>query len=738
MAKRKAGGDEGYTNPVAKPDGRFQPASDADNKAAHGADGGEPDDEPTELQENVARWLDEAIDFYEAELQPDQVKATEYFKGEPFGDEKEGRSKVVNPVVRDATIPQLASLMRIVYEAENVVEFKPREPEDEAGAKQATEYVRYVVTEDNPGFLIFWSWLMDALVRRLGVVKWWWDDTVLKTETEYTGLSEQEIGPLMGEPGVEVVSASRGEDGESYDITIRRVDGGGRIKLACLPNEEFVTTPNCRSLEDARLVAHVRLVPVDELRAMLVADGVDEDEADDLIEKHRGAERKESDELDAARQPNGLSRGDAEADSDEADDKCWYAEAYVRVAVDEYDEPGQMPELRLFKCLGAEWEIVNGEGEGECVDGLPFAVWTPIPEPHTIVGLSNYDLLKDVQRIISQIERGTLDSLAEAITPTTEVVYGMVNMQDFVNPEVAGLRRVKQIGMTREIVHHFVGGDTLPMLGYFNERVESSTGRSKGAMGLDADALQSTTKVAAAGVLSASQQMVELIARIFAETGLKPLFRGLLRTITKHQTPGRIVRLRNQYVPIDPRSWDATMDVAVNVALGAGPAADRIESLAGIASKQQELMQMGSPLATNVELRRTLARIVELSGEKHAELYVKPWGEAEEQALQQAKASQQPPPDPTMMLAQIEQTKVQLQAQLDQQKLELERWKAIREDDRKRDELSINSKLKEYEIELSHRAEIEDARLKAEVANRRAELDADVKAQQATQTPEAA
>lgn len=722
MAKR-TGKSQGYTNPVAD-------SPDAPRAIDRQLKKDEPDED---VQIRVRRLLNEAIDYYEEELEPDQVKATEYYKGEPFGDEKEGRSKVVNTVVRDAVLAAIPSLMRIVYEADNVAEYKPRGPEDEAAARQATDYIRYLITEDNPGFSIFWNVIMDGLVRRIGTVKWWWDETPVKTRSTYTGLTEAEVQMLTSDPDVEVesgVALPQADGSILFDMTIYRTTFRG-VVVDTVPNEEWVFSPGARSLEDARLYAHVREVPQDDLRAMLVADGMDADEVEELIEKNKGKKsRIVSEDLSAARQFDGINRRETNPTANEVEDSVLYAEAYAKIAVEDdpnYDEDA-LPERRLFKCVGPEWEIVNNDGLGECVDDdLGFATWTPIPEPHTIVGLSFWDLLKDIQRIISQIERGTLDSLAQAITPVTEVVNGMVNMQDFINPEVAGIRRVRAIGQTQTVVHHFVGGDTLPMLSYYGQVIEDRTGKNKGAMGLDADALQSTTKVAAAAILSASQQRIEIIARVFAETLLKPMFKGLLKLVTKHQQQSRLVRLRNQYVEVDPRHWDSTMDVQVNVALGAGTPNDKIEMLAGLASKQQELMQTGSPLVSNIELRNTLATMTELSGQKNVERYWKKWGQEEEAAMQQAMAQQPPPPDPNMALVEVERMKAATEAALAEKKYQLEVWKAQREDDRERDKLSRDTVLKEREMELKYQAEIEDSQLKAQIAKDRADQEIEVK-----------
>lgn len=740
MAKRSK--SAAYQNPVAKPDPRFDPANDAESAKAHDLPPRKipeaierTDDEADAVQQTVRKLLDEAIDYYEEELEPDQIKATEYYKGEPFGDEKEGRSKVVNTVVRDATLGQMSPLIGMIYEGDRPVEFTPGDRQDAPQADQATDYIRHIVSEDNPGFKIHWDWFLDGLVRRLGVVKYWWDEVPRKTLTNYTGLTEQELQALAADEDVEIESgtARPGPDGSLfYDVTAFHVERTGRVRIMGVPNEEIVFTPDSASFESARLVAHVREMPADELVALLIADGMDPDEADELVDEHKGQSRdKSSDSMNAARQFDGMSRKEMMNNADDLEDVCLYSEAYVRMKLKNVEgdyEDDLAPELRLFKCIGASHEIINGDGYGECVDDHPFADWTPIPEAHTIIGLSNWDLLKDIQRIISQIERGTLDSLAQAITPVTEVVSGMVNMQDFINPEIAGIRRVRAIGQTNNIVHHFVGGDTLPVLGYYNDVITDRTGKTRG-VGIEAESLQSTTQVAASEYVSAAKERVELIARVFCETGLRKLYKGLLKLITKHHQYARVVRLRNTYVEVDPRHWDTTMDVRVNMPIGAGTKTERIATLAEIAGKQQELLQTGSPLVSNIELRHTYGEMLEMMGKKNTDKFFKPWGEQEEAQLQQQMASQPPPPDANMALVEVERQKAAAEMAMDMQKFELEKWKAEQDVELQKQKMAQDATLKEIEIEKKYNAEINDTEVQAKIALEKAAMDNETKRQ---------
>jgi hypothetical protein len=711
-----------WENPVAKPDPRFDPADDAENQAAH-EDDPEIDSEESmdeeEIQTIVRTGMERAVAHFEENIEPDLKKATDYYMARPFGDEEDGRSKVVSSDVRDATLAQVPSLMRIFFGPEHAVEFKPRAPGKEDIAEQMTDYVNYVISEDNPGFLTFHSVFKDALIRRLGIVKFWWDELTRVEGANYSGLGDEELLALQLDESTEsfeVTGERLTEDGTPiYDVRSTRRRREGRVRIAAIPPEEIVWTPDARSAETAPLIAHVR----NATREELIAVGIDEELIDEAIEE---ATDTASDSLDNARRIGADRDRDGE-DRDISQHKVLYSEVYARIDAD----GDGIAELRLFRCVGLEYEIA-GDPLGEIVDEIPFAFFWGDPEPHAMEGLGNFDLLKDVQRVKSQILRGTLNSLSQAVEPQMEVVTGEVNMKDVLDPEISGIIRVTKPGMLREIKHQFVGAETLPMLEHYDRIKEERTGQTKASQGLDADSLQSATKAAVAATLSAAQQRVEMIARVLAETGMKRLFQGVLQLVVRHQDEARVIRLRNEYVRIDPRHWNTTLDVQINVALGAGTTEEKITILTGIIAKQEELLQQGSPLVSNVEYRNTLGRLIELAGFRNSAEFFKPWGPQEEMELQQKMAQQPPQPDPAQLLVEVEKMKAEAQAMIDQARLEMERWKITLQDDRERDKLARETALQAAEMELKYQTAMNQAQLSATVEMDRAAMDADIEA----------
>ena len=248
------------------------------------------------------------------------------------------------------------------------------------------------------------------------------------------------------------------------------------------------------------------------------------------------------------------------------------------------------------------------------------------------------------------------------------------------------------------------------MMEYMDQIKEDRTGMSKAAMGLNADALQSSTKAAVNATISASQGRIELTARILAE-GMKKLFKGILFLATTHQDKARMVRMRNEWVQIDPRSWDANMDANINIALGNGDTNERLQALMMILGKQEQILQQlgpTNPLVTPQQFSNTLRKIVELSGFKDATSY-----------FQSISADYVPPTPPAPkatpeeLLAQVQAESIQADIQKKAAELELKRQQMVMDDDLARDRMAQDLYLKKYEIELKYKSQISTAEIDA-------------------------
>ena len=692
----------------------------------------EPMDD-TELQGIVSAELEDAVSYIDSDVSPIRAKGTEYYRGDPFGNEEDGRSQVVAMEVRDTVSAMLPSLMKVFFSTENVVEYMPRGPEDVAGAQQATDYANYIFTADNNGFMTTYALFKDSLVRKCGIAKYWWEEVEEVKIEEYSGLDDQTLQVLMQEGAEVKIVVSYPEPGAMpqmdmttglpmpvpmiHDVEIKRNTRDGRIRIMAVPPEELILDRRARSFDDAGIIAHRQMATVSDLIGM----GYDQDE----IEENISSTDLDSNDEYLARQPLSTTFGAADS-LNPMQRRVLYIEAYMRV---DFDGDG-IPELRKICCMGSGYTMVRNLPASY----IPFVDFPCDPEPHTspLEAMSIFDITHDIQEIKSEIMRNTLDSLAQSIHPRTAVVEGQVNIDDVLNNETGAIIRMRAPGMVQPFSSPFVGQPAFAMMDYMDQMREDRTGMSKAAMGLDPDALQSTTKAAVAATVSASQSRLELQARILAE-GMKKLFKGILYLMTTHQDKPRMVRLRNEWVQIDPRVWDASMDVNVNIGLGNGDANEKIQAMTMIAGKQEQIMQqfgLANPVVTPAMYIRTIQKIVELSGTKDASSYF--------QALPadfQLPQADAPKPTPEEVLAQVQAQSIQADIQKKAAELELKREQMIRDDDYRRDQLAQDLMLKKYELELKYGTAISTAEITAmQNLDREAMVQQSAIVQQAVQT----
>ena len=663
-----------------------------------------------ELQGIVSSELEDARDYIDNTVSPVRASATKYYRGEPFGNEEEGRSQVVSMDVRDTVQAIMPSLMRIFHGSDRTVEYVPQSAEDVASAKQATEYANYVINRDNNGFLHMHAAFKDALIRKVGVLKCYWDDQTKFETHNLTGLDDNALAALMADPDAEVGMVASEMVGEPqidpmtgqivpppaiHAVQVTYTHPDGRVRLEAVPPEEFLISREAKSIEESDYVAHRRILTVSELVAM----GYDYDEVESLSSSHEDMTTNVERLTRNAQLDNELNER-----NDPAMRKVLYVENYIKV---DYDGDG-IAELRKVCTAGDANKILMNE---PCAM-VPFASFCPDPEAHDFFGMSIADTVADIQRIKSNIMRNTLDSLAMSIHPRMAVTEGMVNIEDAMSTEVGSVIRQRQAGGVQMLAMPFVGREAFPVLQYMDELKEARTGISKASAGLDAGALQSSTAAAVNATVSAAQQHIEMIARIFAETGMKQLYKIVLHLLTTHQDQPRMVRLTNEFVPIDPRAWNANMDVSINIALGKGSDTERMMMLKQIGDMQKEaITQMGpvNPLTDMVKLSNTLKAMTELAGFKDASQF---WSDP----AQFQAPPQEDKPDINEQLIAVQIQQIQADIQKKAAELQLGREKMMMEDDRKRDELEAELYVKAEEMQAKYGTQLNVEKIRSEMA----------------------
>ncbi len=652
------------------------------------------DDE--QLGSIISGEITDALNHYDQEFSAKRIKALDYYLAEPLGNEVEGKSQVISQEFADTVEQIMPSLMRIFTASDKYVRFAARTAEDEPRAEQASDYVNYIINHDNPGFRILSHWFRDALMFGLGAVKFYYDDTTTVEEATYENLTEGEITLLLANPDVELVSQREnmttiiGDDGadvevvESYNLKIRVKKVSGRIRIDNIPPEEFMFNKRAKSLDDARFVCHRTTMTISDLVSM----GYDQDE----IEAHAGYPQLE------VEQERHVRFGDIEAgtETQSADPSQREVAVYDSIILADVDEDGVAERRRVLSIGDSGQHIL----ENEVTDFIPFAVISPIMMPHRLVGRSIFDLTEDLQVIKSTLMRQYLDATYLTVNPRTIAVEGMVNLDDLLDGTAGGIVRVRQPGAVQTLSGQGVGSEVQPLMRYLDEVKESRTGMSKASQGLDANALQSTTASAVSATVRGAQAKLESYARTFAETGVKDLFRGILKLVAEYQQQERIVRLRNEFVPIDPREFDSEFDVIVNVGLGTADDEQKIAFIQAMMAEGKTILgQLGpdNPLCGLPQYAAMLQEIVEIGGFKDTgRFFNTPQAVAQDVAMRQQQQQQQSQ-SPEMIKIQQE---FELKKAKMEQEIALAREKMQADLELRRQELILEAQLRQQEAAL--------------------------------------
>ncbi len=652
-------------------------------------------DDNREMLNIVESHIDDSLGFIETETSQERQTALEYYMREPYGNEVEGRSQIVTGEVAEVVDGALPQIMKVFTQSNNAVVFEPVNEGDAEMAEQATMMANHVFYKDNNGFEVMNSWFWDALCQKVGVVKAYWDDKKDTTKEKYEMLTEDELTMIMQDEEVEIVEQEEYEEvieqdpqpavdpmtGQPmmdemgmpmmmetppiinvyYNVKCKRTKDYSKIKIENVAPEEFLIDKRAVTIEEADFVAQRSLVT----RSDLVAMGYDPEVVQTL---------QTGDTLDftperVARFGSGEQPFNTNDSNDESMELVEYYECYVRT---DLDGDGV---AELHRVCYASNKVLMSE---EC-DYIPFHSVCPLPIPHKFFGQSLADRAVDLQLIKSTITRQMLDNLYLTNNYRVGAVEGQVNLDDLLTSTAGGVIRIKNPNALVPLSVQSSAAQSFPMLEYLDGVQAKRSGVSEASQGLDPNILQNVTATAVSAMSNAAGGKIELIARIFADTGVSSLMKGILHLLCKYQDKERIIKVNNKYIPMNPREWDTQYNVTVNVGLGTGSKQEQLGVMQMVLDKQEQMLKeygLSNPLVSLKQYRDTLAKFVNMAGFKDESGFIKDITQEQSDQLAQAQA-QNPQSDPNTeaakILAQVEKEKAQMKMQSDMAQLEIEK-----------------------------------------------------------------
>lgn len=596
-----------------------------------------------------------AYGINDSTLSKERSDAIEYYLGEPYGNELDGRSQVVTTEVQDTIEAALPQLLKIFVSGDEIVKFQPKNAEDIAGSEQESEYVNYVVMEKNPGYMIFYIWFKDALLSKNGYVKVYYEESEAVENESYQGLTDGQIQMMASNKNIEIleheaypddsdpmaaqiIQAAQMGDVQAqalaqqipmlHNVKISVTEYKGKICVLNVAPENMkvsVDTPNT-DLQKSRFVQHSEYKTKEELEAdgFTVPDGIDSD--------------------DQHMEEEGISR-------DLYDEQYNTSQIGLILVKDTY----MMVEGKRWRYVVAGNHILHKE-EAEIV---PFCCITPHLMPHRHIGRSYADLTMSDQLVSSTLMRGLLDAMYLANQPRF-AISDQVNLEDMLVSRPGGVVRTKgdPAGNILPLMAAPPSPITFNLIELLNSNREKRTGVTSYNQGLEADSLNKT-KGGMQMIMNAAQERLLNVARLFAETGVKDLFMMVHRLVRTNYTKPDIVRLRNEWVEVDPRQWKTRTDMSIAVGLGTGNKEQQLQQLMTMLQVQERALPLG--ISTPKNIYHACIKLAQAGGFKDAEEYFTDPSKQEQKP---------PPPDPKVvevqMKAKLESDKLQQKAQNDQ------------------------------------------------------------------------
>lgn len=648
-----------------------------------------------EAEENIAYGVNDSA------LSNDRATAIDYYLGQPFGNEEEGRSQVVSYDVQDTIESALPQLLKVFVAGDKVVQFDPKGPEDQDAAEQETDYINHVVMEQNEGFKIFYVWFKDALLSKNGYVKVYAEEEEEEEEYEYKGLTDAQLQMLASDENTEILeheaypdpsvnmdviyqqAAMNGVDPATvmqpmlHDVKLKVTEKNTEIVIENVAPENMmvsveVSGPN---LQDARFVQHREVMqladiaetfdkPLEYIKSIM-------SDLRDTFEEESNARDIYDEEYDRAIESN---------------------EALVK---DTY-----------IKLDGERHRVVvlgNTILYKEKCEYVPFACITPMIMPHRHIGRSYADLTMDIQLIKSTLIRGQLDNMYLA-NNGRYAISDRVNLDDMLTSRPGGIVRVEGDPGSgiMPLSHPPLPASSFGMVEYMDSMKEKRTGITAYNQGLDSNSLNKTA-TGVSQIMNASQQRIELVARTFAETGVKELFKLVHRLVRTTLTKPDIVRIRNKWVEVDPREWEDRKDLSISVGLGAGNKDQQLMHLTTILQMQKEAIQIG--ITSPEKIYNALAKLTQNAGFKNPEeFWVNPAN------TPQVEGQQDKPSEAEIAVqGQLQIEREKAQAQLQQEQVRSQNDVII-----EREKIAAQAELERFKAQLKAETDLAIAQIKAQ------------------------
>jgi hypothetical protein len=605
------------------------------------------------------------------------------YLGQEDGKEVEGRSKIVSTDVADAIEWIMPEIMKAFTQNNEVITFDPTGEGDEDQAELESEYVYDILMKDNNGFLVLHQFIKDALMQKNGFVKIYYAKEFKETTESYTGMTEVELGMLMADKELEIIEQTEEMDPTGqipiFDVKVKRRKNRSKVCVTAVPPEEFRVNRmhNSVDLSTARFTAQVLI----KTRSELISEGYDKE----VINSIPTSEVYENDRDYRFYMQGETVQPTHDVSVDEANFSIEIAECVMLL---DRNEDGI---AEMCKVVVAGGDNPTHLLSIEETDEIPFVSSTAILMSHKLFGLSLYDRLKQIQELKTTLWRNILDNTYLQNNQRTIVLENQVNLDDLLISRPGGIIRAKSMNAVTPYVTPPLSPDVYKMMDYADQVREGRAGVSPNGAVTDSMIGDRVGSQGIEKMMNQKEELVGLMIRVIAETGIKPICYMIRDQVIRHQDVAKEYRYRGKWVKVNPTSWSDRVNSTARVGTGSGNRKEQIMAIGQIIMYQGTSSQKpGQSLVMPEQEYAAINDYAKYSGLTGAGKYFldprSPEGQkAAKESGEQQKAikAANDEKDKAIMdlqkgMAQAEQTKaqaamlsVQLKAQIEQLKLKI-------------------------------------------------------------------
>lgn len=561
--------------------------------------------------------LGDAEDYADTRQEID-ARNLNYYLRNPRGDERPNQSSAVSSDCFDVVQSDMPSMIRSILGGGNIMEFTPTNKKDQAQiieCQQKTEVINKLILGQDWSFKVIHDWLLAAEIYTMSAITYYPSETT-KTEIRvFNNINRVELELAMDEleKDDKIKSATittddidDAQEDLTFDVEVEIERESIEYIIEYIDPNDFMISRGGPTLEDCAFVGHKTKYRKGELIEL----GIDAETVKKLTSGSAfSSERTYSNGGDSLTQQ--IIERAVGSDTDEESCPEWYLEE-VEVIVACVLTANKKGSLQRRRVMYAGSQIIQDEP----FDHVNYAVLSAYPLPNQVGGLSRVGITTRTQDEKTFVHRGMLDNMAQVNKPMTAIDISKegssVNRDDIINRRYGGVVRVNgnpQMGVMPLMVPS-ISQECLGLIQYLDFNRAQTTGSLMASQGLNKDDIYSETATRFKGVSDEGAAKLECVMRVFAETGLRKLYRGFEWMLKTYQSDMLEIDILGEEIAYKPSSWRFDSSCMSNIGLAASDTAELLENLGVILNNQKELAAMGSELVDSKKIYNTMKKVL--------------------------------------------------------------------------------------------------------------------------------